>query len=686
MPKMHHQSHQYFCCKPNPSVYFYSYKSRKISYLSMNFYNCFMSQMLVDIKRIVNEDISPRVTQYDVLFEALTNSIHANATEIKCYLNSNDNLLKEGNQELGVIRLDDIKIIDNGDGLTDANYKSFSTYRSEFKKALGCKGVGRFVFLKLYNHVVYKSLLQDTQEERIIPLDFNFDTENLQKNSMEVDYNQTEISLSNLTPQYFDVDKKLDRRIELDIYTIRRKVLINLIPTLFFYKQNGVEITIDFINLHDNTSVSISPEDVPNFTKSSFEVRNSDGNIFQFALHYSIDNENGGLNAFYCGNNRTVCEFEDKDLRISLPYGYSGFMLLEASYLDEHVNHERNDFSIFPVRTDIFSTLSWENINTELKKKIGDIVKEGIPETLNINISKLQAIKDERPYLVNYIEPEDIEMAGFLDKRLIIEKAKKRFDTAKEKVLANAGKEEYSDEELNEAIQLTQNELVSYINDRVLVIERLKALVDKSERVESVIHNLFMQKYTQDDYFTVGKNNLWLLDDRFTTYSYAASDKRIKDVLLAIDATSEDIEIENDKPDLSIFFSHNPDNNDRLKSVMVEIKPFDYNNKSSRKKHQGIQQLIDYLKAFKSRENIEEVYGYLITDVDSELAERLTNDNYIPLFSQEQPIYHRFYDKLGVSIYVVSAKTLIYDAEARNKVFLNIIKKHTRLNKILTVN
>jgi hypothetical protein len=115
-------------------------------------------------------------------------------------------------------------------------------------------------------------------------------------------------------------------------------------------------------------------------------------------------------------------------------------------------------------------------------------------------------------------------MAGFLDKRAIIEKAKKRFDIAKEKVLTNASKEEFSDEELYEAIQLTQNELVSYINDRVIVIEKLKNLVDKSERIESIIHNLFMEKYTKDDYFSVGKNNLWLLDDRFTTFRCRETD------------------------------------------------------------------------------------------------------------------------------------------------------------------
>lgn len=639
--------------------------------------------MLAEISRIVTEDISSRVTQYDVLFEAITNAIHANATSIKCYLNCKDNLLTAEEKAIGSIRVDTIKIQDNGDGLTDENYKSFSKYRTEYKKALGCKGVGRFVFLKVYESAEFQSSLKAIQEHRVIDFNFNFDTENLKKYPDSINDNETVVILDKLTKQYHDLDRKLDRRIELDLHKIRDKVLINLIPTLFFYKQKGVEINIDFIDEFNNLSVQIAAHDIPNFKKKTFEVKNVDGGIYKFLLNYIVENKEGSLYSYYCANNRTVCDFETKDLKISMPYGYSGFILLESEYFNQKVNNERNDFDIFPVKTDIFSTLSWEMINNELKKQISLLVNEGVPETRQINKEKIQEIQNERPYLVQYIGDEDIEMAGFLDKKAIIEKAKKSFDTAKEKVLVNAGKQDYSDQELEEAIQLAQNELVSYINDRVLVIERLKSLVDKSERVESIIHNLFMDKYSKDDYFSVGKNNLWLLDDRFTTYSYAASDKRIVDVLTDIEESIEEIDLLKDKPDLSLFFSHNPNSPDRLKSVLIELKPFDFASKSDRKKFNGVQQLIDYVNTFKTREKIKEVYGYLITDIDEKLSKRLIGDGYIPLFSLEAPIYHRYYDKMGISIYVVSAKTLIYDAEARNKVFLDIIRKQSKLTRLL---
>ena len=642
-----------------------------------------MSQMLADISRIVNEDISNRVTQYDVLFEAITNAIHANATEIKCYLNSSDNQLKEGENEFGAIKIDTIKIVDNGDGLTDKNFASFSTYRTEHKKNMGCKGVGRFVFLKIFKNVNYKSRLKVEQEERKFKFDFEFDTENLIKETVEVESNETELTLSGLTTKYYDDSKRNDRRIELDIATIREKVLMNLIPTLFFYKQKGTNINIEIHNEYDAISNKISSTDIPDFQDKIFEIKNKDGNVFKFNLHHKIDNIAGPLNAYYCANNRTVCEFNDKELKIAMPYGYSGFMLLESEYLNEHANNERNDFDIFPVKIDIFSTLSWEMINTQLKKEISELVKAGIPETQKRNIEKLQEIQDERPYLMNYIDEEDIEMAGFLDKKNIIEKAKKGFDNAKERVLINAGKEEYSDEELNEAIQLAQNELVSYINDRVQVIERLKTLVDKSERVEKIIHNLFMEMRTADDYYSVGKNNLWLLDDRYTTYSYVASDKRIREVLKGIDEVNGDTEILDDKPDLSLFFSHNPNNPERLKSVLIEIKPFDYSSKPDRKKFAGIQQLLDYVKAFKAKDKIDEVSAFLITEIDAKLELRLREDDYTPLFSTENPIFHRFYKETGISIFVISASTLIKDAEARNKVFLDIIRKQTKLNSLM---
>lgn len=639
--------------------------------------------MFAEIKRIVDEDISIRVNQIDVILEAITNAIHANATEINCYFNSFDNPIKPEDSNIFTKRIDTIKVTDNGDGMNDLNYDSFINYRTDYKKALGCKGVGRFVFLKVYNNAHYISKLLKEQEERSFKFDNDFDTENIKKTTVEVEENYTEISLTSISSNYLNPERHIDRRIDLDLIMIKEKVLLHLIPTLFFFKKKGVNITITFIDSTSENHKEINHNDIPDFKEKSFQIKDRDRKSFKFILNHHIENIDGKLHSFYCANNRTVCDFSDKDFKLTLPYGYSGYFLLESEYFDTRVNNERNDFSIFPVKTDMFSTISWETINEELKKVITGLVKIGIPQTEKINKAKITEIQEERPYLINYIDESDIDIAGFMDKKKLIDNAKKKFDIAKEKILATAGKPEYSDEELHEAIELAQNELVSYVTDRLHVIDRLKKLLDKKERVEAVIHNLFMEKKSQDDYFCVGKNNLWLLDDRYTTYTYAASDKRIKEVLDEIGEESNDVEIPNDKPDLSLFFSHNPNNPERLKSVLIEIKPFDFKSKPDRKKHAGIQQLVDYVKAFKNKEKIDEISAFLVTDIDEKLAERLKGDDYVPLFSLETPIFHRFFRDLGISIYVISASTIIKDAEARNKVFLDIIKKQNRLLKFI---
>lgn len=642
-----------------------------------------MSKMLTDIKRVVEEDISSRMTQIDVINEAVTNAIHAGATEIVCELASNDNPINDGESIVTAKKVNTIRIIDNGSGLNDANFESFCKYRSDYKKNLGCKGVGRFVYLKVYEFASFKSFLKSEQEVRSFRFDVNFDSDNVSKKSEIISNNYTEVLFSTLTATYLNPDRHVDRRIDLNLEEIKEDVLINLIPTLFFYKKQEKKILIKIIDSTTNENQIINSDDVPDFKEIPFEVKDRTGAKTKFHLNYFITNESGKLNAFYCANNRSVCSFSDSDFNFTLPNGYSGFMLCESNYFDSHVNNERNNFEIMPKRTDLFSTLSWEMINEELKVVLTKLIKEGIPETEQINKEKIKEIQEERPYLVNFIAQEDLEIAGFLEKKKIIENAKKRFDNAKEKVLTSAGKDEYSDSELNEAIQLAQYELVSYVYDRVQVIERLKTLIDKKERVESVIHNLFMEMRTEDNYYAVGKNNLWLLDDRYTTYSYAASDKRIREVLKGIDEENGDTEILDDKPDLSLFFSHNPNNSERLKSVMVEIKPFDYPSKPDRKKFAGIQQLLDYVEAFQEKEKIEEVSAFLITEIDEKLESMLRRDSYIPLFSTESPIFHRFYGESGISVFVISASTLIKDAEARNKMFLDIIRKQSKINDIL---
>jgi len=299
-----------------------------------------MGKMFAEIGRIVDEDVSNRVNQYNVIYEAITNSIHANATEITCTFKSFDNPYKDENGiEVSTLKVDTITVRDNGDGMNCENYDSFCRYRSEYKKDLGAEGTGRLVFLKVYNFVRYKSRLVALQEERNFKFDRNFDIENIRKTTCEIKSNITEISLTDLSDNYLNRNKHIDRRIKLELDVIKEKVLINLIPTLFFYKKKGINITIEFLDATKSESRAISPSDIPDFESTSFIVEDKERKGYNFTLNYKIENIDGKLRAFYCANNRTVAEFADKDFKFTLPSGYAGFLLLESKYFDEKINN-----------------------------------------------------------------------------------------------------------------------------------------------------------------------------------------------------------------------------------------------------------------------------------------------------------------------------------------------------------
>ncbi len=67
-----------------------------------------------------------------------------------------------------------------------------------------------------------------------------------------------------------------------------------------------------------------------------------------------------------------------------------------------------------------------------------------------------------------------------------------------------------------------------------------------------------MQKGTiqkQSGNFNLNFPNLWILDERFMSYSYAYSDKEIREFINAIDNETKDrIYDDNGRPDLAIFY------------------------------------------------------------------------------------------------------------------------------------
>lgn len=97
------------------------------------------------------------------VYEAISNSLEANAKNI-CVEFSTDNLQTNISKEISEPeRINGFTITDDGDGFTDTNIESFGELWTTTKKSLGCKGVGRLTWLKVYKHIDILSKIQNRE-------------------------------------------------------------------------------------------------------------------------------------------------------------------------------------------------------------------------------------------------------------------------------------------------------------------------------------------------------------------------------------------------------------------------------------------------------------------------------------------------------------------------------------------
>ena len=120
------------------------------------------------------------------LFEAVVNSIHSIDSTSKLE-NKSESIEHEIRVKIlrtaQVSAFEDIKteivgfeIIDNGIGFNTDNFTSFQTLDSEYKIDLGCRGMGRLLWLKAFNKVCVKSVFEENGE--IFTRIFNFNSTN----------------------------------------------------------------------------------------------------------------------------------------------------------------------------------------------------------------------------------------------------------------------------------------------------------------------------------------------------------------------------------------------------------------------------------------------------------------------------------------------------------------------------
>lgn len=636
------------------------------------------------------------------LIETIANSLEAKATEIEIELFVDNSQQQVNDKNIKVVRrINGFKITDNGNGFTAENIDSFTKFKSNLKRKLGCKGVGRFTWLKVYEDI----LIESQTEETFVSFDFNknFSVDNIKpitKNSVR---KWTSITFSNVTSQYkrFAKSKKekdVDERTVADLKQIKELIATHFLVKFFLLHEEEKRNFKITLKLGEEKEV-ISNENITKLNKKEFDILDSldvslNPKYYNFVLFYNyFESNNKPAVQSYCAAGRLVAPFTDTVKITSLPTSNLSLnMLLTSEYFDERTTEERNDFSFSKneVNKTTVNPIPLNEINDKLKHVIDEILLEEFPNLSQNNDKVIEECIEERPYLGKYIRLDNTKIKT---KIKVLNDAEKAYHKEKIAIRENFAKmlenKKYTDknifmENISKVNDISARELAEYFLYREQIVLGLNKLIEDNSSIENDLHELFMPKNTISDYESTElskyDSNIWLLDDKFMPYLKAYSDIEIGKIKEQIAQNMQKITGELKKPDMTIFYN----NVDSIHKdiVMVEFKALNVSADRKIAAYSEINRNLQFI--LKGINNIRTMHGYIITDLDDEFCEYLEAQPGVEaLFTTgNTPMYYYFNGNLKDSnnnkkschVYILSTNSICKDAQSRNKIFLDIIK------------
>jgi hypothetical protein len=646
------------------------------------------------------------------LFEAVVNSIH-----------SIDSLLKRGEisstldasitirilRSSQVTAYSDVKpdiigfeIIDSGVGFNADNFTSFQTLDSEYKIDLGCRGVGRLLWLKAFNKVNVKSSYKENGRIYTRTFDFNVanDIHNEEVKETPGVKLETSIKLS-------DIQKNYSKYLRKTASTISRDLLEHC---LWYFIRNGgapeifIDDTGDRISLQNEyDSLMINASD-----RTSFVIKTRTFDITHVKLKSSLQNKHSII---YSAADRVV---KEDSLQGKIP-GLFGFLndgsenfaymcFLTSDYLTENVTPERVGFNITETLEGLFANdeISFSEIRDNAFKIITEYLDQYLTENKYIGIKRLTDFVDRkapryRPILGRIAETDKIVDPNISDKDLDI-KLHSHLMVFESQLLAEGhdlmvpdgieDKHEYSkriDDYLSKASDLKRSDLANYVAHRKVILDLLKKTIQKGAdgkySKEDVLHKLIMPMQTISEAIKFEDSNLWLVDERLAFHNYLASDK----TLTSIPITDSDSKKEPDILGLNVYDNpllvNDGDNLPLASITVVEIKRPMRNDAKAGEEKDPIEQALGYLKRVRNGNvttatgrpipDSEHIPGfcYVICDITPTIKDRC--DILDLRITSDKLGYFGFHKTFNAYIEVISFDRLLNMATERNKAFFD---------------
>lgn len=191
------------------------------------------------------------------------------------------------------------------------------------------------------------------------------------------------------------------------------------------------------------------------------------------------------------------------------------------------------------------------------------------------------------------------------------------------------GAKELNDEQFEKSLDLSARTLAEYILFRQNVIKRMQALNAKNK--EADIHNLIAPKFSEfkdENIITdLYNNNVWIFDDKFMSYYMVLSEAEMSKVIDVI-TQGEVKDSDDDRPDITLFFSENPQaENSKIDVVVVELKRLgisaEQNSIVEFQLDTRTQRLAEYYE-----NRIQRMWFYGIVDFDDRYRKHLINNRF----------------------------------------------------------
>ncbi|HEY1474223.1 MAG TPA: ATP-binding protein, partial [Pseudolabrys sp.] len=278
------------------------------------------------------------------VYEAVSNSIHAINDRF-----TEANAASKGKVDV-TIALDEsgdietISISDNGVGFTKENIQSFETSDSRFKYQRGGKGVGRFIWFKMFETIEIDSIVANGKLPRRVRFKFDPAKENSIVNKRVTDSKgqplATTITLSDLRP---------DQRGRVRPTSYLKDLALHFFPQYISGTLPEVKITYrgETSSLNDFISGHVDPP-----SKESISVDFGEGTTSVHVSHLFVDASiSTELRNSYLltAHGRLVGDpvsIERKYSLKELQDGKAYVAIISSDFLDERVDQERLDFKL----------------------------------------------------------------------------------------------------------------------------------------------------------------------------------------------------------------------------------------------------------------------------------------------------------------------------------------------------